>query len=187
MADIKIDVSQVLKDYFIPLMIAIFVGLLSYAIFFDTWLWPAIICVGTFLLVELLIWICKLVKESVLRSEAAIVASEKEKRQQQINHQLALSFYTSLNASDKDLAMEIFNYPSSDTASIYERFIEPKSNLGWRFENRLSSFQRGEEIPYISFINYQDCKYHGALQHVYIDPVFYRVLEQISKSSNTEL
>ena len=40
MADIKIDVSEILKDYLFPILGAGVVGLLLFQLFFHDWVWP---------------------------------------------------------------------------------------------------------------------------------------------------
>lgn len=49
MADIKIDVSEILKDYLFPILGAGVVGLLLFQLFFHDWVWPTIISILIFL------------------------------------------------------------------------------------------------------------------------------------------
>lgn len=189
MPDIKIDITQVLRDYFIPLMIGLFVGLLSRALFFDSWLWPAIIAIGSFLLVELLIWADKAISKIITQKKRQLEKEIEANRIKETDTIRAIAFYNSLNDSDKQLAMDIFDYPQKTNSSKFERFIDPDSGVAHQFSYRLSAFSRSTEcdkMPYIALVNYEDCTYKGALQHVIIQPAFYSILEQ-NKRDNLQL
>ena len=56
MADIKIDVSEILKEYLFPILGAGVVGLLLYQLYFHDWVWPTIISILLFLTIEFVIW-----------------------------------------------------------------------------------------------------------------------------------
>lgn len=186
MPDIKIDITQIVKDYFIPLMIGLFVGLLSRALFFDIWLWPIIIAIGSFLLVELLIWASKSISRTLSLQRHRIAREEEERRQSEADAMLAMSFFNSLNDVDKELAMQIYDYPQCQSSSKYERFINPNSEVGHMFSYRLSSFSRNSDsniMPYIALANYEDCTFKGALQHIIIQPIFYSILEDYKEKN----
>ena len=188
MADIKIDVSEVLRDYFIPLMIALFVGLLSYALIFENWLWSAIVFVGVFLSVELIIKIWKGFSHRMTVIKNREYESNVIKEKRHIEYMRAMSFYNSLNEGDKKLAMEIYQHPITETSTIYERFVKPDSQLGRQILYRSSAFCRSSyegDYYYISIVNYHEYSFNGALLHVSITPEFQKVLETISLKENS--
>lgn len=183
MSDIKIDVSEVLRVYFIPLMIALLVGLLSYALIFDNWLWPIIIFIGVFLFVELIIKLWKISCKLMAKKRNQEYEDNKNKERQHIEYMQAMSFYNSLNERDKKLAIEIYQHPIIETSTIVERYIMPDSQLGRQILSRSSAFSRSSydgDYHYIAILNYHEYSFHGALLHIAIAPEFNKVLESVS-------
>ena len=179
MADIKIDVSEILKEYLFPILGAGVVGLLLYQLCFHDWVWPIIISILLFFAIELVIWYWGKRK---YRHAIKEYQQEEEKRVRAKMNAIAdnaLCFFRCIGKSQLDAAVALYRHPHILNSRYYERFVEfgamPISNNLPYLENFSQSIFPND-IEYIVCTN-ELGGYNGETRHYVIDPLFYEILK----------
>ena len=179
MADIRIDVSEILKDYLFPILGAGVVGLLLYQLCFHDWVWPIIISILMFFVIEFAIWCWKKMQ---CQKAIKVYQEEEEKRiKTQMNSitDNALCFFRSLNSYQLDAAVALYEHPQIPNSHYNERYVEFGAmpifgKLPYLEDFRQSLLQN--DITYIACTNeLESC--NGGTRHYVIDPLFYEILK----------
>ena len=179
MADIKIDVSDILSKHLIPIMISGLVGLLTYQLFFHHWIWPTIIAILTFLIIKLVIWLFWKLYNKKKKKRIEENQNEKSKHQMSILAERALCFFHSLDQNHKAAAVALYKHAVLPNSCYNERFVAFGEGSAFIMKPYLSNF--------ISFSYYPERRYiwctneleshNGAKSHYVIDPLFYEILK----------
>ena len=179
MADIKIDVSEILKEYLFPILGAGVVGLLLYQLYFHDWVWPTIISIILFLTIEFVIWCWK--KKQIQHAIKTYQKEEDNRVRAKMNGiaDNALCFFRSIGKYQLDAAVALYKHPQIPTSRYYERYVEfgtmPISNKLPYLEDFCQSLLPNG-IAYIVCTN-ELGSYNGETRHYVIDPLFYEILK----------
>lgn len=179
MADIRIDVSEILKDYLFPILGAGVVGLLLYQLFFHDWVWPTIISILLFLTIEFVIWCWK--KRQYQKAIKKYQEEEDNRVKPQMNGiaDKALCFFRSLNNYQLDAAVALYEYPQIPNSHYNERYVEFSAMPIFGKLPYLEDFRQPlllNDFTYITCTNELE-SYNGGTRHYVIDPLFYEILK----------
>ena len=179
MADIRIDVSEILKSYLFPILGAGVIGLLLYQLFFHDWVWPTIISILLFLAIEFLIWYWKKIQYQKMVKRYQEIELKKVKVQMNSIADKALCFFRSLNNYHLDAAVALYKHPQIPNSHYYERYVEFGT---MPIFGKLLYLDNFSQSPFPNDIAYIRCTnefgiYNGENRHYVIDPLFYEILK----------
>ena len=179
MADIRIDVSEILKDYLFPILGAGVVGLLLYQLYFHDWVWTTIISILLFLVIEFVIWCWK--KRQYQKTIKKYQEEENNRVKSQMNSiaDNALCFFRSLNSYQLDAAVALYEHPQIPNSHYNERYVEFGTMPIFGKLPYLEDFGQSlllNDITYITCTNELE-SYNGGTRHYVIDPLLYEILK----------
>lgn len=179
MADIKIDVSEILKDYLFPILGAGVVGLLLFQLFFHDWVWPTIISILIFLLIAFFIKCWQYRQRKLWKKRCEREAEEMIRQKMEIIADKALCSFRSVGDFQLDAAIDLYRHPILHNSHYNERFVKFDNIQLFGKLPYLDDFNRAllpNDIAYIQCTNEFE-SYNGGTRHYVIDPLFYEILE----------
>lgn len=179
MADIKIDVSEILKEFLFPILGAGVVGLLLYQLYFHDWAWPTIISILLFLAIEFTIWCWKKRQIQYANKKYQKEIDNRVRAKMNVIADNALCFFRSINKYQLDAAVALYRHSQIPNSRYYERYVEfgamPITNKLPYLED-FSQSTSPNDIAYIVCTNEMG-GYNGETRHYVIDPLFYEILK----------
>ena len=184
MADIKIDISDIINRHLYSTLISGLVSLLSYQVKFHEWVQSTIVFIGSFLIVEFVIWFWQKRNRNIAQKEYEKGAELKTKQTMKDLAEKVLSFFRCIDDFHLDAAIELYKYPLIPNSHYNERFVKfgdmPISGkLSYLEYFNQSLFQ--DSTAYIvceNEIGYNNC----GISHYLIDPLFYAILKNYIKT-----
>ena len=179
MPDIKIDISDILNKYLFPILCSGLVGLLLFQLRFHEWIWPTIISISLFLLIELSIYCIGKKRNKMKQNDYAKARDKAIKHNMVMMAENALEIFRSINDYQLDAAVTLYNHPQLPNSHYYERYVRfgemPITLKLSYWDDFCQHSLLDNDTPYIYCTNRMDC-YNGGARHYLIDPLFYELL-----------
>ena len=181
MVNINVDLSELIKKYFIPIVISSIIGLILYATLFDgQWIWPVILGGISFLVIELVIWCYERMYENDCYQRRMEAAKIREESRLKREHDELLREAKIFFINCKEDALNIYNHPRSDSDDKNERTISMGATAGYTSATRIDQYEldtRNEKYRFMYCDNYDSCHINN-VYHIVFHPVFYSVVEE---------